>query len=124
MNTIEQNNALIAEFMGFDANYALGNGFREARRPEDDECVDLDRNTYLNWNELMPVVEKIESTYLKLHGYFGVYISSNSCSIQGTNFNTLNPELNVYFSDCHEDTKLKSTYEAVVNFIKWHQDQK
>jgi len=73
---------------------------------------------YNEWNWLMPVVEKIESIYDDYHGYFAVYISSNSCSIQGTK---LTPEkADVYYSQFYRDTKREATFLAVVNFIDWY----
>lgn len=79
-----------------------------------------------DWNWLIPVVEKIESIYSEHHGYFGVHISSNSCSIQGTKLH-LAIEKNskygyVYMSDPNAilETKLESTYYNVVAFIKWY----
>ena len=78
-----------------------------------------------SWDWLMPVVEKIESLYDEHHGYFGVHISSNSCSIQGTNLHLSinNPEYgSVYTSDPNAvfETKIESTYYAVTQFIKWY----
>jgi len=69
----------------------------------------------------MPVFEKIESIYDEHHGYFGVHISSNGCTIQGTNFRSdIIPEPPVYFNNVVLDTKLNATYYAVVLFIKWY----
>lgn len=78
-----------------------------------------------SWDWLMPVVEKIEKIHNDHHGYFGVYISSNQCTIQGTKLNLAlkNPEYGfVYLSDTNAifDTKIKSTWFAVVEFIKWY----
>lgn len=80
---------------------------------------------HLSWDWLMPVVEKIEKIHNDHHGYFGVYISSNQCIIQGTKLNLAlkNPEYGfVYLSDTNAifDTKIKSTWFAVVEFIKWY----
>lgn len=76
---------------------------------------------HLMWDWLMPVVEKIESIWHKDHGYFGVYISSNSCTIQGTNFR---PDASivepVYYSNIVLETKIESTYQCVIKFIEWY----
>jgi hypothetical protein len=78
-------------------------------------------NFHLQWDWLMPVVEKIESIDDPHHGFFGVYISSNSCCIQGTNLRTeVKQEPPVYFNDVVLDNKLSSTYSAVVSFIQWY----
>lgn len=77
------------------------------------------------WSALMPVVEKIESIYDSHHGYFGVHISSNSCSIQGTNLwkaiQNLDEYGDVYCSDPNAilSTKIESTWYACASFIKW-----
>lgn len=79
-------------------------------------------HTSFDW--LMSVVERIESTYDDFHGYFGVYISSNSCTIQGTNLRTTpdNPHY-AYHNEVTLNTKIESTWYAVVQFIKWHNTQ-
>lgn len=107
-------NELIAEFMQQskdpDGTYHLA--------PEYDS----------SWDWLIPVVEKIESIHDDHHGYFGVHISSNGCSIQGTNLHLAIDKLSeygaVYFSDYVLDSKLESTYRAVVEFIKWYKSKK
>ena len=46
---------------------------------------------------------------------------SNSCTIQGTR---LKPGIvNAYYSESTLDNKLNSTYNCVVEFIKWYNDQ-
>lgn len=76
---------------------------------------------HLQWDWLMPVVEKIETINDPHHGFFGVYISSNSCCIQGTNLRTdKKQEPPVYFNDVVHDNKLSSTYSAVIIFIQWY----
>lgn len=84
---------------------------------------------YKTWDQIMPVVEKIESLKDPHHGRFQVHISSNSCVIQGTNlwksiqglegYNT--PDTAVYMSDPNAilGTKLESTRYNVIRFIKW-----
>lgn len=74
-----------------------------------------------DWNWLIPVIEKIEKIHDEHHGYFGVHICSNSCTIQGTNFRSdkiANPP--VYFNSITLDTKIRSAHEAVIAFIQWY----
>lgn len=79
----------------------------------------------IDWNNLMPVVERIESIYDDFHGYFGVYISSNCCTIQGTKLRTTSEDFHpAYFAEHYGKTKLGATKSAVVEFIKWHNEQK
>lgn len=76
-----------------------------------------------SWDWLMPVVEKIESLYDEFHGYFGVHISSNTCTIQGTKLNTTPESFHpAYLSDPNAvlGTKIESTWYNIVQFIKWY----
>jgi hypothetical protein len=81
---------------------------------------------HMNWDWLMPVVERIESLHDDHHGYFGVHISSNSCSIQGTELWRAIQEYPsygyVYMSDPNAilNTKIESTWYNVVKFIQWY----
>jgi hypothetical protein len=72
----------------------------------------------LDW--LLPVIEKIEGTFDETHGYFGVHISSNCCTIQGTKLHL--DKDNVYFDQVYRDTKIEATYDAVTNFIGWYKN--
>jgi len=119
-------NKLIAEFMG---KKAPGNSIYNVYKLEQAFISehDLLYNSYWDW--LMPVVEKIESIYSKHHGYFGVHISSNSCNIQGTMLHLSINDPNygfVYISDPNAifDSKIESTWYAVVEFIKWYNNAK
>lgn len=81
-----------------------------------------------SWDALMPVVEKIESLHDDHHGHFLVHISSNTCSIQGTNLWKAIQDIQgygpVYMSDPNAiyKTKIESTFMAVVAFIKWYNE--
>ncbi len=104
-----KNNIIIAEFMGYSKEYI--------------ESPPTDTFKYHSlWEWLIPVVEKIESIKDSHHGHFGVHISSNNCTIQATNFRPDKPMANPphYFSDFTLNTKIDSTYRAVVEFIKWY----
>lgn len=86
--------------------------------------VDWDVAMYdKSWDWLMPVVEKVESIWDDYHGYFGVHINSNSCTIQGTKLRT-NPENYhpAYFADYTLGSKIESTYAAIVVFIIWYNE--
>jgi hypothetical protein len=121
MNT--ENNTLIAEFMGgivvneseiyFDValfRYTL----YTKNIPFDELLYDTD------WNWLMEVVEKIENiSFNKSDIFFNVTIGSGLyCTIQDSNFDGL-LEINT-----SEETRIKTVYKAVVEFIKWHNENK
>jgi hypothetical protein len=84
---------------------------------------------HLKWDNLMPVVEKIESIKDSHHGHFAIHISSNSCTIQGTNlWRYINGTLAeaVYMSDPNAilNTKIESTWYNIVQFIEWYNEYK
>jgi hypothetical protein len=83
-----------------------------------------DLEYHISWDWLMPVVEKIESIHDEFHGYFGVHISSNSCTIQGTKLRT-DPENfhAAYFDNVTHDTKIAATHLAVIQFIQFYNTQ-
>lgn len=128
MNTIE-NNKLIAEFMGWDIvekytrMFGYGGGYVSKGHEDADLKVSLYKNTKgslfhkrdlkfnISWDWLMPVVEKIESTqpegYNTLIEGANCWIETEPISFEGMG-----------------KTKLEATYKAVVEFIKWYNENK
>ena len=107
----------------FDTEKELRFGYREYL------CRNDSIKYHKSWDWLMPVVEKIESLPKdNHHGKFGVHISSNTCSIQGTNLHKAIKNLSeygaVYMSDPNAifNTKIESTWYNVVAFIKWYNE--
>ena len=119
---IIDNNKLIAEFMEAKPNlYTLrkdgsrnyfygihvGNIYEKAIKPKG-------MPFYTDWNWLMPIVEKIEQTEINKFGSgCQVTIMNNSCSILSS-LSGINILLRV------DKTRIKATYKAVVEFIKWY----
>lgn len=131
----EEWNRLIAEFMGWKLIIPKYKGWKSIFNKYDRPVYWIKKGVrvyipkhmefHSSWDWLMQVVEKIESIHSKHHGYFGVHISSNSCSIQGTNLHLSlkDPKYGyVYTSDTEAifSTKLQSTFYNVVAFIKWY----
>jgi len=130
---ILEGNKLIAEFMGYEIP-------KQTHKLDWIYYKGVLQNMlfHYSWDWLIPVVGKIESIYDKHHGHFGVHISSNTCSIQGTNlWKSLEMEVDnnesitrpygyVYCSDSNVifDTKIESTWYNVVEFIKWYNNYK
>lgn len=77
-----------------------------------------------SWNWLMSVVEKIESiTMGTIIPVFEVVIRQNKCVIES------HPQWDYYgklYSEItiREDSKIKSTWLAIIEFIKWYDAQK
>lgn len=71
-----------------------------------------------DWNWLMLAVEKIESqkNYVQINGT-SCHIDSNDGEYSETNCCTMN---NKFESDNDEETKIKSVWITVIQFINWH----
>lgn len=133
---IIEGNRLIAKFMGgvwvTDKPYSFIKEYWLNTQANNNKQLaqDYDLKYHKKWNWLMPVVEKIESIHDKHHGHFAVYISSNICSIQGTNLwkaiQSLEKYGSVYMSDANAvlGTKIESTWYNIVQFIEWFNEYK
>lgn len=82
-----------------------------------------DLKFHSDWNWIMKVVEAIEKIHDEFHGYFGVHIISNSCTIQGTNLRT-NPENYhpAYYNEVVDETKDKAVTKAINQFLIWYEN--
>lgn len=124
MNTPE-GNKLIAKFMGFheimldeESKYDIGDIYEilgidiTAMGTIEEDQLEF----HTSWEWLMPVVEKIQKM-----GY-SVHMNEVSTNI---NNNTGGTKLRLYFrcgyNSSHGDMK-KRTYKAVVEFIKWYNE--
>lgn len=143
---IEDSNKLIAEFMGLKPNRTpytyegsyIWNNYEDI--PELSEIImkELeDEQWYIyprfdeSWDWLMPVVEKIESLELG-DWYVHIIGGKNYPTIRIEDGNVGNglwdcminvPDCEGFGNDIHL-TKLEATYKAVVEFIKWYNNQK
>ena len=121
LNTME-NNKLILEFLKTDVNndgtYELAK-FGTIRPNGDFKTSFTAEQTkfHKDWNWLMEVVDRIESLLWKEDNYFNVTIGATCyCVIRDS------------FGDTIEilkdgKTKIEATYNAVVEFIKWYNEQ-
>lgn len=105
----KSDNELIAEFMGLHVRMINEVHYLS----DDDGYVDLtEGGPYwpdMSWDQLMPVVEKIESM-----GY--------RCKIDGYCFNIDMPDGGSIYGSCL-DSKIESVHDGVVEFIKWYKQQ-
>lgn len=97
MNIIE-NNKLIAEFMGYIDNGCSEKGF--LIHPDTNHDIEIEAlNYHSDWNELMPVIEKILDVSLNLDSM----------------------EMYYDITDCIPS--ITQTYIAVKDFIVWYNQQ-
>jgi hypothetical protein len=72
-----------------------------------------------SWDWFMPVVDKIESIIFDENNSYNVTIgSTNYCVIQDANGDTIE------IVEDSGNTKLETVYKAVVEFIKWYNENK
>ncbi|HTJ53768.1 MAG TPA: hypothetical protein VL443_30140 [Cyclobacteriaceae bacterium] len=107
---MKTDNELIAEFMGYDAPAEYPNGYYVW--PDQGFCVVDDFQFHSSWDWLMPVVDKIETM-----GY-----QFKQCRKRVEIFEDFGTQLFVLRTK--EDIKIKSACKAVVEFIKWYNQQK
>lgn len=118
-------NVLIAEFMG------LGNKqpFEICEHPKKNTDLYFENqlNYHKDWNWLMPVVEKIEN--LPSRTLQGTYYLGNEVKIyKAINTNTHYCEINlvkesgyrIVSIQFNKESKIKSVYDACLEFIKWY----
>ena len=107
MKTIE-NNKLIAEFMGLNLHQGVWR--KSTLATERKICKEDALKYHEDWNWLMEVVEKIESL-----GY-RIEIVKHICRIYLSNKETIIISENT--------PKIEAVYNAVVEFIKWYNENK
>jgi hypothetical protein len=109
----ELNNKLIAEFMDLDMEVS-NKGITEYYHLEFDsgEWYEAEYLPYDEWNWLMPVVEKIEGLRDSKGNAYRFSIDMCNAQIEGANIEILGGAF-----------KLDTTYNAVVKFIKWYNNQ-
>lgn len=115
MKTLEEKNRMIAEFMGLE--HTLNDS--KTNKP-----FSVNFLYHSSWDWLMPVVEKIEDIRIQpdedeivSYHRFAVDMPCGQCEIIDTETGKV-----VAYGD--HATKILSTYEAVVEFIEWYNEQK
>jgi hypothetical protein len=80
---------------------------------------DYDLKFHKDWNWLMESVNFVEKLYYDFHGYIGVHITSNSCTLQGTKLrlspDNYHPAL---FMQFYGIDKKEATFIALSEFAK------
>ena len=101
---IIRGNKIIAEFMG-DINLT---------KVKDDRIVPYDINYNILWDNLIPVVERIEGFNIDLN--ISVVIKNNKCEI----YRHKNSPYEYCIIVLESESKIKATWLAVIEFIKWY----
>lgn len=117
--TITEMNDIIAQFDGWQIEYI----WQVKTYSKPGELLRYTVNYDSSWDELIPIVEKIEAIYDHFHGYFDVHISWNNCTIQGTKLRTGKNPHYAYFNEVALETKLLATHYAVYMFIIWYNEK-
>lgn len=100
-----RDNKLIAEFMGYTNNYFY----------QSDQLL-----YHSSWDKLMSVVEKIEN--IEGATMFNVTIEDTICDIK-SRFPHKYGEIKINHSRTYQGGKIESTYQCVVEFIKWYNEK-
>jgi len=105
-----QDNALIAEFMGFTV---ISDNARAIGAPEANFIKHKQIKYHKSWDWLMYVVEKINSSHTDCF----VIIYTDKCTIHNMYPN------NMKTIEYEGATMIEAVYSAVVAFIKWYNEQ-
>lgn len=124
---LKASNKLIAEFMELKPTewrgmYSISHNHCTSRKNTPKEALDGFASIakyHSSWDWLMPVVDKIESIIFDEDNSFNVTIgSTNYCVIQDSHGEVYDAV------EDYKETKLLTTYSAVVEFIKWYNENK
>lgn len=116
---IIEGNELIAEFMGVETReetatlhkrFLINERFYAAQNLK----------YHLDWNWLMPVVEKIESIKFNGQTRFPVAIEDKICAIADISYPS---DVDEYIVNIQVGKKIEAAWTAIVEFVKWYKTQ-
>lgn len=122
--TIEEGTYIISVFMGYQHLFKNMAGHWRGSKTDDEDQHEPLPDYHLEWNELMPVVEKINKT--------GKYSVTIECSANGTNaiYGCLIEKCYWKSSRFHKEkicgkggrlnNSIEPAYEAIVEFIQYY----
>jgi hypothetical protein len=116
MRAIEENNKLIAEFLGYTQPHPDYPCATYWYKKDESPLTLLSFDSDCNW--LMEVVEKIES-----------FVDKNKCAkynftIEQSFVEIIDNNTSDIVVEIDRDTKIEAVYNACVEFIKWYNGQK
>jgi hypothetical protein len=123
MDTVADENKLIAEFLGWEFNepdfvfpegsWSVGGGL-----------LTVDLMFGESWDSLMPVVEKIEALSDNIVDKVYVSINGKTCGMWtyfvASDVLRIGAENNTLKINCTGKTKIEAVWQAVIQFIKWY----
>ena len=123
MNT--ENNKLIADFLGYKVQTDptekwFGQYFKPNYGWVSEKELDFDSD----WNSIMPVVEKIEGlkATVKMARHWGANVEDE---VEDMYFCIIQPFENIEEIDvAWKDSKIEAVYKAVLEYIKWYNQNK
>lgn len=131
MENTEENNILVAEFMGRDFFAYNGNRSFNTAFKSYAECQEFINSNKLvdykpelgweenigkyheSWNWLMPVIEKINNITLDEVGEVGMVIYPDKADVIDSNDD-------IMIEGLSQKTLIHAVYNTVIEFIKWH----
>ena len=122
MNTLE-NNRLIAKFMGMTCGYPNDDSVMIQATLRGNEVVPIESMQYhSSWDWLVPVVEKIENLNTNNDEYYTDFYFQATNFVQNYTASFIDRN-NLEIAHCDSETRIGATYNAVVEFIKWYNEQ-
>lgn len=125
---INEGNNLFAKFLGYVNTTPLDNYFNIYQNKEGKMLETMSMSFHSDWNQLMEIVDKIESLDLSdikiknKETYFGasaiITINSFSCSIEIVGVYT------DFIKITESKTRIEATFRLCVEFIKWYNKNK
>ena len=112
---IIEENAILAEYLGWIRTGQKFNGYPAFENPKQKGHTSFVFNYDSDWNELMKVVEKIESTDYYPFRTLSFTIIGNYCGIVIDDNQAVHRDV---ITEKIEDSKIKAVWKACLSFVK------
>jgi hypothetical protein len=121
--SVEEGNKLIHRFRGFERikdTTVLTDDQTEAWYKKDGVITQGIPDYHNDWNELMPVVEKIESIVYNVR-IVSDRFQENGLFVNGTTFDVFKREKEIVWVS--RKSKINAVWLGVIQFIQWYNEQ-